>query len=433
MRIRSDTVTEIIIDYIAYLVLVTYPVIFFQAYSLITGEEYKKCKNILMFVIMILGTLFCFFEYQNLVIELKLMFGLHYMYISFYYMNKIYRELFITFLIVINVFIYNVPALLSVYEIVFFYVFYYYFFQKNKLSIRNNLLFLMTVITLKYILYRIYILLFLVDFIFDYTFTGELIFYFTYQLFVSYLLFIIIKASSNKIASTSEENEFKLTKSSIKTLSIITHEIKNPIAVCRGYLDMIDLSKKQESASYIEIISLEINRAIDIMNEFINFANIVIEPEIMDFEVLIEDVVKRYDCIANKSGISINNLIDDDIYVFGDYKKLQQVMINVIKNSIEAIDIKKDSHYINIEYENIPLFHKIIISDNGRGMEEEVLEQIGRPFYTNKERGTGLGVAFVKDVINLHGGTVLYTSTIHIGTKVTIKLPKDNTLDELVA
>ena len=115
------------------------------------------------------------------------------------------------------------------------------------------------------------------------------------------------------------------------------------------------------------------------------------------------------------------NLIDDEVYIKGDYNRLSQVLINIVKNSIEAINkengVIKIKNYINKKY------IIIVIEDNGYGISKKNLKKIKEPFYTTKNRGTGLGVSLSDEIIKAHGGTLTYVSKENIGTKVIIKLP----------
>ena len=105
-----------------------------------------------------------------------------------------------------------------------------------------------------------------------------------------------------------------------------------------------------------------------------------------------------------------------------DYNRIKQVLVNIFKNSIEAkIDNKVMKISLNIK--RYTDFVKIIISDNGCGMSKENLNRVDEMFYTTKDKGTGLGVALSKEIIELHGGTIKYSSTLGKGTTATINLP----------
>ena len=118
-------------------------------------------------------------------------------------------------------------------------------------------------------------------------------------------------------------------------------------------------------------------------------------------------------------------LVDDDIYILGDYNRLMQVLMNVIKNSIEAIPSEKAGNIsIKTDINNNNFY--LEISDNGVGIKDEVLKKIGEPFFTTKVNGTGLGVSLSKQIIKAHDGIIYYENNTMGGTSVKIFLPITN-------
>ena len=236
----------------------------------------------------------------------------------------------------------------------------------------------------------------------------------------------IFLKKSNSIQDLSnilkELNREKLLRSSISKL---THELKNPIAVCNGYLEMLDLNDKKKATKYISIITSEIHRSKTIIDEFSHYGKLKsINKEEMDISYLLEDIklVLMPLFKANKATLEITT--KDDIYIEGDYNKLKQVFINLLKNTIEA---KKENNQLEVSVVIKSKRNKvtIIVKDNGIGMNEEILNKISEPFFTTKENGTGLGLAFSKEVIELHKGTFKISSIENKGTTITITLPKE--------
>ena len=203
----------------------------------------------------------------------------------------------------------------------------------------------------------------------------------------------------------------------------ITHEIKNPIAVCRGYLDMLDINNEKQVRKYIPIIQSEIERLLVLLEDFMLVNSENINCDIMDINMLLEEVVGKLKPLLEEKNIKLNlDLIDDEIYINGDYKRLSQVFINLVKNSIEAIQDKGLISIKNIISNNIL---KIIIEDNGIGISKDVLKRMKEPFYTTKVRGTGLGVSLSNEIIKAHKGSLNYESIVGLGTKTIILIPID--------
>lgn len=199
----------------------------------------------------------------------------------------------------------------------------------------------------------------------------------------------------------------------------LAHEVKNPLAVCKGYLDMIDINDKDKLERYIPIIKNEMNRSLDIMNDFLKLKKITLNKDLMDLSMLINDVKKTTDLILRNDNVNINiPNIDKELIIDGDYDKLKQVFINLIKNAYEAnaknisIDIKKNSNYL-----------KIKVIDDGCGISKMDLKKVGNIFYTTKVTGTGIGVSLSKEIVKLHDGELSYDSVINKGTTATMILP----------
>ncbi len=204
------------------------------------------------------------------------------------------------------------------------------------------------------------------------------------------------------------------------TLFKITHEIKNPIAVCKSYLDMFDINNKNHE-EYIEILKCEMDKILLLLQDFSSLTNIKIEKEEMDIVLLVEDVVKQFQpFFKSKCNSYKYSLVDDEIYIYGDYNRLSQVLVNIIKNSLES---KESGLDIKIETKRNKSYFDIIISDNGCGFDMKELKKIKEPFYTTKKTGTGLGVALSNEIITAHNGELIYNSKIKKGTIVTVRIP----------
>ena len=213
------------------------------------------------------------------------------------------------------------------------------------------------------------------------------------------------------------EKEKKIKESLFK----ITHEIKNPIAVCKGYLDMLDVNDKNKINRYIPIIREEIDRSLNIMTDFMQFSKIKLDKEIVDINLLLDDVYDNFKILNKLKNIELKYIeSNEEIYINGDYNRLKQVLINLIKNSAEAI---KSKGKIIIKSENNSKEFKILIIDNGCGMSKETLSKIKEIFYTTKEKGSGIGVSLSNEIIKAHGGSLEYDSELGEGTIAKITLP----------
>lgn len=213
--------------------------------------------------------------------------------------------------------------------------------------------------------------------------------------------------------------EFEIEKNDDTLIFQIAHEVKNPIAVCKGYLDMIDTNQKEKVNKYIPIVRSEMTRALRIMDDFLNLKRLTVEKELMDLSLLLEDTKATMDTILNNQNISLELTdVDDEILIDGDYDRLKQVFVNMIKNAYEAHanKIKISLHVHNEKVE-------ILIQDNGDGIDKKDLNKIGELFYTTKSKGNGIGVCMSQEIIKLHQGFIKYSSKLGEGTTVKIILP----------
>lgn len=220
-----------------------------------------------------------------------------------------------------------------------------------------------------------------------------------------------LKLKSNNFSQEKLEMEKKVLR--------ITHEIKNPIAVCKGYLDMIDVSNQEKAAKYISIVRSEMNRVLIIMDDFLSLSNISIRKEILDLYLLIEEVKETMALLLKEKKVilEIPNY-EDELYIMGDFDRLKQVLVNLIKNAYEA-----DANYIKIDTSIHKNKVEIKVIDNGKGMNPHNLKRIGEIFYTTKLSGSGIGVNLCKEIISLHNGEIEYQSKEKEGTTVTVILP----------
>ena len=290
--------------------------------------------------------------------------------------------------------------------------------QKYKLK---DFYFIDLFLIVQYVVLILWLYFFNLDIYNDISFLDNVIIIIFYYIII-HIIYLLYTLGEKIINTNSDYKKLKNSAEIKMSLFKITHEIKNPIAVIKAYLDMMDINDKDKVEKYIPIIKDEIDRLLNLLQDFLLINKTSINIDIMDINMLIEEVIrKEQNLLASKDIILKLNLIDDEIYINGDYNRLSQVLINIIKNSIEAID--KIKGIIRIQEIIKNNFISIIIEDNGYGISKNSLKKIKEPFYTTKNRGTGLGVSLSDEIIKAHNGVLLYDSKESFGTKVTIKLP----------
>ena len=253
--------------------------------------------------------------------------------------------------------------------------------------------------------------------------------YLVFLIFVIYVTSFIILYFLNKGEKIVDFNNslyaIEKEKELRASLFKVTHEIKNPIAVCKGYLDMLDPNDQKKCIKYIPIIKGEINRTLVLMDDFLDYTKIKIEKEELDLVMLLEELDSALKPLFHERKIATNyNIPYEELYMEADYNRLKQVLINIFKNAVEAKDGSKEKSMIEVAVKDLGKDVSIKIKDNGIGMTREELDKVGQMFFTTKKKGTGLGTCLSKEIIKLHDGNITYSSKKNEWTEVNITLPK---------
>jgi signal transduction histidine kinase len=201
----------------------------------------------------------------------------------------------------------------------------------------------------------------------------------------------------------------------------IAHEIRNPLTSLKGFLQLI-ASGRQAGKNYYDIMKSELNRIESIVSELLMLS----KPQIYelthkDIRHIMGDTMTLLEAQAILHNIEMElALREEPLWVRGVENQLKQVFINVLKNAIEAM-IEGGKIIITCEREGDRIV--VRIDDHGPGIPEEQLSKIGQPFYTTKDKGTGLGLMVSYKIVHNHQGSVRAQSRLGIGTTFEIILP----------
>jgi two-component system, sporulation sensor kinase A len=215
----------------------------------------------------------------------------------------------------------------------------------------------------------------------------------------------------------------------------VAHEIRNPLTSIKGLFSLLKDSEveKEKQYFYQEVIYDELNRIEQIVNEFMALAKpdaLQIEKEV-NLVQLLQDTVMLLATEANLYNVEIRLLFKEKtLFVSCEKNQIKQVFINIIKNAIEAMS-SGGVLTIGIEEEKDGAV-KLIFADTGVGIEEERLKTIGVPFFTNKEKGIGLGLTISNKIITEHQGSLKVESIPGQGTTVAVTLKKNANNKKLV-
>jgi signal transduction histidine kinase len=203
----------------------------------------------------------------------------------------------------------------------------------------------------------------------------------------------------------------------------VAHEIRNPMTVISGFIQMMNEDNNHPYQTYTKLIESELERINLIISEFLILAKPhVTKVKEFDLEKIIQEVVLLYTPELNMRGILLSESWNaPNVMVVGEQNQIKQVFINIVKNAVEALN-KEGSLHISSKLESDD-FIAIHIRDNGPGMTREIQKQIFEPFFTTKTTGTGLGMMISEKIIQEHGGKIMINSRVNNGTLVSILLP----------
>ncbi|MGM0876235.1 MAG: MHYT domain-containing protein [Bacillota bacterium] len=212
----------------------------------------------------------------------------------------------------------------------------------------------------------------------------------------------------------------------------VAHEIRNPLTSLKGFTQMIDENTDNKSnKKYLKIMIDEINRINFIVSEFMVLSKPhIVNISVTDLSIIIKNVITLLNTQAIIKNIEIfPQIVGDSFLLKCEENQIKQVLANIIKNSIEAMP-EGGKIYIKLEKKDSYLVISVI--DNGVGIPEENIHLLGKPFYTTKTEGTGLGLMVSRKIIQNHNGKFEINSDQKKGTTVIISLPIElNHLEQL--
>ena len=185
--------------------------------------------------------------------------------------------------------------------------------------------------------------------------------------------------------------------------------------------EIVPAGSKEEYLKFIDLLRAEIKRLNDIIDKFLAVARAV-RPEMsaIDLNELVRGLIELFENQARHQGTKIAFTTPiDGLTIEGDKAGLSQVLINLVKNSLEALEKNGE---IKIEVAETGDKVHIIVIDNGPGIDD--IPSALKPFFTTKQGGTGLGLATASKIMADHGGEIIIESSPGKGCKVELILPQ---------
>ncbi|MED0966267.1 HAMP domain-containing sensor histidine kinase [Bacillus paramycoides] len=202
----------------------------------------------------------------------------------------------------------------------------------------------------------------------------------------------------------------------------VAHEVRNPLTVVRGFIQLLESTEDVKNKEYMRLVLAELDRAEQIISDYLNLARPQIEKkEHICLSAQLIEMTTLMSSFAAMQGVYLQVEISESLYTIGDKTKLKQAIMNVVKNGIEAIQGNKG--YLKVTAVQKDEMIVIKVKDSGVGMTKEQLTRLGQPYYSLKEKGTGLGLMVTFSILQAHNGTLEYKSESGKGTEAIIILP----------
>jgi len=202
----------------------------------------------------------------------------------------------------------------------------------------------------------------------------------------------------------------------------LAHELRNPLSAAKGMLQLMGRKREPEKVrSYADLILQELDRVTKLLNEFLLLgrpADIASEP--LDLAVFLQELVPLLEGEAVVTGGELTMDIEMVPLIQADPGQLTQVVLNLCRNAIEAVE-ENGQVVISLQLEGD--WVALSVQDNGSGLKPEIMDKLFQPFFTNKKRGTGLGLPVVQAIVHNHGGQIIADNAPGGGAVFTVLLP----------
>jgi two-component system, sporulation sensor kinase B len=204
----------------------------------------------------------------------------------------------------------------------------------------------------------------------------------------------------------------------------VSHEIRNPLTVTNGFLQLLKNSNtiSEDEKVYVDYSLKELERAEKIVSDFLAYGKP--QSENMVYSNLKEEVVYVKNILtpyAKMNLVNIDCYFNNTLLIKYDKNQMQQCLINLFKNGIEAMKDMGGTLCIDVSEQERNIV--ILIKDEGVGMMKDEVLQLGKPYYSTKKEGTGLGLLMVYGMISKVNGSIEVDSKKGIGTTFTITIP----------
>ncbi|MFH1241979.1 MAG: ATP-binding protein [Pseudomonadota bacterium] len=205
----------------------------------------------------------------------------------------------------------------------------------------------------------------------------------------------------------------------------VSHEVRNPLGIIRSTAELLGgmPESREVQKKLSDVIIEESSRLDNIVTEFLDFARPLL-PNLQ--ECHLEEIIEKNLLFLNpeldKKGISVrDNLNGRSFKLVADPQLLYRSFLNLFVNAIQSM---KGGGTITVNVDEDRDRYVVAIEDTGNGISQDNLNKVFNPFFSTKEKGSGLGLSIVRNIIEAHGGSITIESEVDSGTKVKISLPR---------
>lgn len=204
----------------------------------------------------------------------------------------------------------------------------------------------------------------------------------------------------------------------------IAHEIRNPLGSIELFANMIaqDLGNSIHG-EYAKRISNAVSMLRNTLENMLSFTKgIQPKKEIKCINTIIKEIIKEFEELFHRFGIELEYTDDSQYYISIDSTLIRQALINVIVNAYQAMP---EGGLLSVKLTKEQNKVKISIKDTGQGIDNDMIERIFEPFFSTKDRGSGLGLSITNSIISAHNGKIEVRSQPKEGTEFAIYLPME--------
>jgi two-component system cell cycle sensor histidine kinase/response regulator CckA len=205
----------------------------------------------------------------------------------------------------------------------------------------------------------------------------------------------------------------------------IAHELNNKLAPVMGFSELLQMDASERQFEHLALIIRSVDEAAKIIRQLLELSKPAAQHvQVLDLRAVAEETLAILKFNLREAGCAVRTLLPSaPVRVTADAGQLKQVALNLIINALHAMD-RRPEPVLTVEVRSFGPVAELVVSDNGCGIEAEVLSRIFDPFFTTKspEKGTGLGLSVCYSIVRQHGGEIRVESRPGVGSKFTVSL-----------